>query len=85
MSEVVGKLNELESAEIQELNEKRLSLENLEKIIDVSLKDKWQKDYAIVMEKFNSWWDITSNKYRWKKVDDKSWYIDFSTNEVILE
>lgn len=85
MSEIVGKINDQESIEIQELNEKRLALESLERIIDFTLTSKLQNDYEDVMEKFNSWWDTTSKKYGWKREDNKSWHINFNNNEVNLE
>ncbi|MFA9377334.1 MAG: CXXX repeat peptide modification system protein [Lachnotalea sp.] len=85
MSEIVGKINNQESIEIQELNEKKLALESLERIIDITLTSKLQNDYEEVMEKFNSWWDTTSKKYAWKREDNKSWHINFNNNEVSLE
>lgn len=81
---VVWKLSKKEEAEISDLFEKKIALENLAKVVDASndsLYSKIIKDYGHVLALFDRWWDEMSNKYNW---EGNTWKIDFVTKEVII-
>lgn len=83
MSNVVGTLNNEEREEIEDLYEKKIALENLIKIIDVSnetLYSKLIKDYGNTVKLFQNWWVVTSCKHNW---EGKTWTINFDNNEVL--
>ena len=85
---IVGKVTEDEKREIQELYEKKLALENLLKIIDSSNEQMYVKlvaDYGSTMRLFQEWWNKMHITYNWKSEKDKSWNINFETNEVSLQ
>jgi CXXX repeat modification system protein len=82
---VVWKLSEEDFEDIQDLYEKKLALENLTKIIDVKdseLYGKLVKDYGTTLHKFNNWWNLTSEKYKW---EGRNWWVNFDTKEIISE
>lgn len=85
MMKIVGKVTEEEKEEILELFEKRIALENLINVIDVSNENMYNKlvsDYGKIMVKFNDWWNNNKIKYDWK---DESLRINFETNEIIYD
>lgn len=84
MREVVWTLTKEETEEIKDIFERRVSLENLSKIVDPEnekLYEKLVSDYGKVLLAFNTWWEEKSQKYQWK---GQEWAIDFQTNEVYI-
>lgn len=79
----VWKLNEEDFKKIQDLYEKKLSLENLVKIIDAdnqNLYDKLIADYGKTINQFNLWWNTMSIKNNW---EGKDWWLDFETKKIM--
>lgn len=85
MGKVVHILKDDEKNEIEELYEKKIALENLCKIIEPSNEKMYKKlieDYGKIMFLYTNWWNKMSNCYQW---EGENWYINFSTQEVIIE
>ena len=82
---VVWELADDECNEIQNLFEKKISLENLIKIIDLNNKelyDKVIKDYGKALREFQAWWDINSKEHNW---EGANWYVNFQKKQVLCK
>ena len=85
MFKSVGQVSEKEKNEVKDLFEKKVALENLIKIVDVSNDTLYQKlmtDYKDVITLFNDWWDKTLQK---QGLQNKIISIDFNTNQLMEE
>ena len=82
----VGEVLESEKQIIYDLYEKRNALVNLLKILDDT--DKMWNDAVNILEftrnKEKEWWKEKEQKYKWYGETDKSWVINFRTNEIFL-
>lgn len=86
MKAFVGSVSIDERNEIRALNAHKISLEELLPIlpIDSELYNEALIDLNSTVEKYNSWWDNTAQKYNWERVHNCSWHIDFETCKVYL-
>lgn len=84
MKKVVGKVTDEEKSVIKEINDHRVSLEEL--LLVLPKDDEFYQialdDMAETMKKYQQWWDDCYNKYQWEKGDGE-WKIMFETNEII--
>lgn len=82
---VIWTLSDGDYAEIEELYEKKMALENLLKVVSGDSEDLYQrvlKDYGHACHIFSQWWSDKSLEYDWEK--GKSWYLNFDTHEIVL-
>ena len=83
---VIDILNEKEKEEILELFEKKQAMENLAKVInaetDEQLFQNLKNDYLVLMNEYTAWWSNNSEIKGWEK---GNLFIDFSTNEVVMD
>lgn len=92
MRKTVGTVTQEEKEEIQNIFNKKRGLEELfttfaTNKVDLQnnpLYDRLLKDYTEVTTKFHEWWNTTSQRYNWEGIENSSWLIDFSSNEVYL-
>ena len=87
MKKKVGQVTPEERNEIQALFERRNGLNELAKILtaeNTELYDKLVKDLGDTGTKFQSWWDNTSQKYKWESSPKGKWEINFDTCEIYL-
>ena len=82
----VGILTQEESKNLEELLEKKISLENLLKISSESqeIYKKVNRDYKKIVEEYENWWRDTSDKYIWESTENSFWSIDFKSRKVYL-
>ncbi|HGD3883167.1 TPA: CXXX repeat peptide modification system protein [Streptococcus agalactiae] len=82
----VGTLTHEESRNLEELLEKKTSLENLLKILSESqeIYKKVVRDYKNIVEEYEKWWRDTSDKYIWESTENFFWSIDFKSRKVYL-
>ena len=82
----VGILTQEESKNLEELLEKKISLENLLKISSESqeIYKKVNRDYKKIVEEYEKWWRDTSDKYIWESTDNSFRSIDFKSRKVYL-
>ncbi|HGD0427827.1 TPA: CXXX repeat peptide modification system protein [Streptococcus agalactiae] len=82
----VGILTQEESKNLEELLEKKISLENLLKISSESqeIYKKVNRDYKKIVEEYEKWWRDTSDKYIWESTENSFWSIDFKSRKVYL-
>lgn len=92
MRKKVGQISEAEKLEIQQLFNKKRSLEELFRVIlsggiPVKNEDIYNKlvdEYTVVTAKFQDWWDRSSLKYNWEGREKGTWQVDFDTNDIYL-
>ena len=87
MKKLVGQVTTEEKNEIQQLFERRNSLNELAKILsadNTELYEKLVKDMGETGSKFQGWWDRMSQKYQWESAENGNWEINFETNEIYL-
>ena len=84
---VIGQVTEEEKNEIQALFERRNGLNELAKILtadNAELYEKLVTDIGVTSSKFERWWDVMAQKYRWEMVEGGNWEINFETCEIYL-
>lgn len=84
---LIGSVTEQEKIEILQLFERRNGLAELAKIITAendALYQKLVKDMGETATKFQQWWDHMAEKYRWERVDNGNWEINFENNDIFL-
>ena len=86
MKEVIGTVTSDEIAIIKDLNDKKIALENLTKIIKVSDNESLYNiliiDYQKTYSQYQDWWNNISVKF---KLDNKIiCNIDFITGEIFV-
>lgn len=87
MKKEVGHVTSEEAKEIRGLFERRNGLAELAKILPAENNDLYEKlikDIAKTAEKFQQWWDTTSQRYNWESDENGNWEIDFQTNKIFL-
>lgn len=87
MKRIVGSVTEQEKKEIQQLFERRNGLNELAKILNAdndALYQKLVQDMGETATKFQQWWDRMYEKYKWERVENGNWEINFNTNEILL-
>lgn len=80
----ICQLNDDECKEIEDLYEKKIALENLTKIIDLSnpaIYEKMTTEYGSTIHKFNSWWNKMSKKYDFT---GENFWVDFENKKIML-
>ena len=84
---LVGQVTPDEKNEIQALFERRNGLNELAKILtadNAELYEKLVKDMGETSTKFQHWWDVMSQKYKWESCENGNWEINFETCEIFL-
>lgn len=84
---LLGQVTVEEKNEIQALFERRNSLNELAKILTAdnsNLYEKMLKDLGDTISKYQRWWDLMANKYKWESVEGGNWNINFDTCEIYL-
>lgn len=84
---IVGQVTTDEKNEIQTLFERRNGLNELAKILTVENNELYEKlvgDLGETETKFQNWWNIMSDKYKWESVENGNWEIDFETCNIYL-
>lgn len=87
MKKEVGRVTEQERDEIQMLFERRNGLTELAKILtadNVELYERLIKDMGETSTKFQQWWNLMGDKYKWDSADNGSWEIDFNDCTIYL-
>lgn len=87
VKKIVGQVTEEEKLEIKTLFERRNSLKELAKILDSNNGDLYEKlihDMSATQERYKSWWDRMGAKYKWERIIDGKWEVNFETNEIYL-
>lgn len=86
MLKVVGKITEFEKAEIRNLNNHKIGLEELIPILDIN-SDLYKTailDLDKTAEAYTNWWKCHAEKYRWER-GQREWIVLFKTNEIVIE
>lgn len=84
---LIGKVSELERDEIQVLFERKNSLIELFKIVDIdneALYNKIVADMGKTTSKLQAWWDEKSLAYKWESLLKHRWEINFESCEIFL-
>lgn len=93
IKEIVGKVTEEEKNEVLVLFERKLGIEELTATLESDLLNTENKEVMqnkMIAElgkaKFglNAWWDKMYEKYKWKSIEGKKWFIDFLTCEIFI-
>lgn len=80
---VITKIEENETKQIEDINDKKIALENLIKAIDINNDDLYAKilrDYQETMKTYNDWWYSIGKKY---SISGEQLSVNFSTNEIV--
>jgi CXXX repeat modification system protein len=85
----IGQVSEQEKEEIRTLSNRKNTLIELSKLIEVSAANRPQYEKLVqdIVEAticFQQWWNTMETKYQWNKHPTESWEIDFRTNDVYL-
>ena len=84
---LVGQVTSEEKDEIQRLFERRNGLNELAMILTPDkeeLYEKLVKDMGDTDDRFQQWWNTTSQKYNWEMTENGNWEINFETCEIFL-
>jgi len=86
MKEVVGKVTPEERDEIKKLFGRKNALVDLLKSVEKgsAFYENAMEDFIATNEKFQNWWNVTSQKYSWKGVGTAHWEINFETCEIYI-
>ncbi len=87
VKKLVGQVTLDEKNEIQNLFERKNSLNELAKIVSAdndALYERMIKDLGDTNTKFQNWWDRMGTKYQWESVDGGNWEINFESCEIYL-
>lgn len=87
VAKLVGSVTSEEKVFIQQLFERKNSLNELAKIItseNNELYEKVVKDLGETSSKFQKWWDDMNAKYSWQSEQNGHWEIDFESNNIYL-
>jgi CXXX repeat modification system protein len=86
MKEVIGKVTINERDEIKKLFGRKNALMDLLKSVEKgsSMYENAMEDLIETNEKFQNWWNVTSDKYSWKGGGGIQWSINFDTCEIFL-
>jgi CXXX repeat modification system protein len=93
--EIVGSVTPEERDAIQKIHYRRLALYDLihflndrcreTESLDENLYQRIVRDLSRANAEFESWWRAKASEYKWKKIPNGHWSVDFDTCEVILE
>ncbi|WP_279168486.1 CXXX repeat peptide modification system protein [Muribaculum intestinale] len=87
MNKKVGTVTEQERDEIQSIFERQNGLNELAKILTADnneLYERLVRDLSETTSKFQTWWDVMSQKYKWESAENGNWEIDFNDCSIYL-
>lgn len=82
----VGKITEEEKIEIRELNNHKMSLEELIPILDTDseIYKIAVSDREKTIQSYREWWIKHAEKYKWERGKGE-WIAIYKTNEIVIE
>ncbi|MGF0034297.1 CXXX repeat peptide modification system protein [Bariatricus sp. SGI.154] len=82
----LGKIEEKECKEGLKLLEKKNALHNLQMILEENeLFKRCQKEYEMVIQNYNQWWEIIIDKYYGTCSEGENFMVDFAKGELYLK
>lgn len=87
MEKIVGQVTEEEKNNMIDICEKKVALDNLERITakdKQSLIEDIKKERNIANIQYDTWWDNIRENYDFEGDEKGYWQLDFRTGEVLL-